>query len=102
MGTRVKMITQKLLDDIQSYEDYFFTLLRETPPENVAKKRKGGATEAPLRPEQVDKVVQQALNRLKAKQDLVKKRCKALTAANAGKGGGGGAVQGKRKAPSDE
>ena len=96
------MITQKLLDDIKSYEDYFFTLFKETPPENSGQKRKGGAAEAPLRPEQVDKVVQQALNRLKVKQDLVKKRNQALTAANKGKGGGAGTLPGKRKAPSDE
>jgi len=118
------MITQKLLDDIKSHEEYFFSFFRVALPtasgnaKDGAGKLKKGAnsnnnnnnkSETPLRPEQVDKVVKQALNRLKAKQDLVKKRSSGLTkeAANAGKkkgaaaaadGGGGVGKAKKRKA----
>merc|ERR1712198_510358 len=94
------MITQKLLDDIKSYEEYFFPLLRVPLPssgKDGAGKNKGGANETPLKPEQVDKIVKQALNRLKVKQDLVKKRSSSLT-AEAAKAAKGAAAKGKRKA----
>lgn len=103
------MITQKLLDDIKSHEEYFFSFSRlavPTPPPPkheaapaVGAKIKGGVVreEAPLRPEQVDKIVKQALNRLKVKQDQLKKRNSNLTpvAAEVAKEGKG---KGKRKA----
>jgi len=95
------MITQKLLDDIKSYEEYFFPLLRVPLPssgKDGAGKNKGGANETPLKPEQVDKIVKQALNRLKVKQDLVKKRSSSLTAEAAKVAKSGGATKGKRKA----
>ena len=96
------MINQKLLDDIKSHEEYFFSFFRVPPtvsPDKVAPSKIGGnSREAPLLPSQVDKIVKKALNQLKAKQDLIKKRNSGLTAeaakANAGKG--------KRKADEDE
>jgi len=110
------MITQKLLDDIKAHEEYFFSFSKlavppPPPPKHDAAtavptagvKVKGGVVreEAPLRPEQVDKIVKQALNRLKVKQDQLKKRNSNLTpvAAEVAKEG---KMKGKRKAAKGE
>ena len=99
------MITQKLLDDIKSHEEFFFSLFRLDHPSSKtktdAKKKKENnvASGLPLRPDQVDKIVKQAVNRLKVKQDLVKKRSAVLTKeADKAKQRARPNVGGKRKA----
>jgi len=116
------MITQKLLDDIKSHEEYFFSFFRVKPTvstDQAAPNNKNGGNrqETPLLPSQVDKIVKKALNQLKAKQDLIKKRNSGLTAeaakASAGKGkrkageggvggGGDGVVVAKKKKKIDK
>jgi len=94
------MITQKLLDDIKSHEEYFFSFLRvpaTVSSDKAAPSKNGGRQEAPLLPDQVDKIVKKALNQLKAKQDLIKKRNSGLTAEAAK----ANVEKGKRKAGED-
>jgi len=100
------MITQKLLDDIKSHEEFFFSIFRvpqtlSSPSPSSSAPNKNGGKETPLLPSQVDKVVKKALNQLKAKQDLIKKRNSGLT-AEAAKAAKAGAGKGKRKASEGE
>lgn len=97
------MITQKLLDDVKSHEEYFFSFLgvpvdaQPIKKDGAGGKTKGDVVETPLRPDQVDKIVKRALNRLKVKQDLVKKRSSNLTAAEAARATKEAAEKGKKK-----
>jgi len=81
----LRLSPQELLDKIKKNEEFFFSLFRVKPQDGeqtkpIPQKGKKAKQNKPyvMKPENVDAIVKKALNRLRAKQALMKKQNKGL------------------------